>query len=172
MTRHGYMRSSDANQHYCMSRQYENLNIDESRRLIRIFNESAAVANMQPLRDSVYYVKRLNWKMGFRFHVITSLSQDPDAQVLRQRNLREIFGDVFDRIHCLDTGADKDKMLDEYRDTGCWWIEDKPENALAGLDRGLKPILMTHDHNQSFDHDHVHRANSWQQIYDIIYESA
>jgi FMN phosphatase YigB (HAD superfamily) len=172
MQRHGWQARDNHEQHYRISDRYHDLDVAHSRQLIQYFNESAAIRFIAPLRDSVYWVKRLNWKMGYRFHVITSLSRDPDAQALRKRNLQDLYGDVFDRILCLDTGSDKDHALDEYRDTNCWWIEDKPENALAGLDRGLRPILVTHDHNQAFSHDHVRTAGCWQEIYDIIYAEA
>lgn len=172
MRRHGYLLRDDAEQHYRVSDRFHDITYQESKRLTRFFNESAAIANMPPLRDSVYWVKRLNWKMGFRFHVITSLSHDPDAQYLRRHNLLNLYGDIFDRVLCLDTGSDKDEILEQYRDTGCWWIEDKPENAMAGLVVGLKPILMKQGHNQRFSHAEIPVAPDWQTVYSIIYDSA
>lgn len=172
MLRHGYQAREDHETFYKVSDRYHDLDKQESGRLTRYFNESAAIRFMPALRDSVYWVKRLNWKMGYRFHVITSLSSDPDAQALRRQNLEDLYGDVFDRVWCLDTGSDKDEALEQYRDSGCWWVEDKPENALAGLECGLRPILMAHGHNQDFQHDHVPLAHNWQQIYDIISESS
>ena len=172
MQARGYRPRDSHSSFYRISDRYHDLTADHSRQLIRYFNESAAVRFMSPVRDSVYWVKRLNWKMGFRFHVITSLSQDPDAQDLRRQNLQELYGDIFDHVICLDTGSDKDHVLSQYKDSGCWWIEDKPENALAGLACGLRPILIAHDHNRDFRHDHVQCAESWQQVYDIIYAAA
>ena len=172
MLSRGYEPRPDHHNHYLISERYQGVSRDQARTLTRHFNESAAVGFMPPLRDSIYWVKRLNWKMGFRFHVITSLSLDPDAQELRRQNLMALFGDIFDRIICLDTGSDKHDVLAQYHGSGCWWIEDKPENALAGLACGLRPILMAHDHNRSFQHDHVPRAANWQEIYSIIYDSA
>lgn len=172
MLRHGYQAREDHETFYKVSDRYHDITKDQSSRLTRYFNESAAIRFMAPLRDSVYWVKRLNWKMGYRFHVITSLSSDADAQALRRQNLHDLYGDIFDRVWCLDTGSDKDEALEQYRDSGCWWVEDKPENALAGFKCGLRPILMAHDHNQDFQHDHVPTAHSWQEIYDIISESS
>ena len=172
MQRRGYQAHDSHGSFYRISDRYHDLSSKDSKQLIRHFNESAAVRFIAPVRDSVYWVKRLNWKMGFGFHVITSLSLDPDAQTLRRQNLQELYGDIFDHVICLDTGSDKDHALAAYQDYGCWWIEDKPENALAGIACGLRPILIAHDHNQDFRHDHVPRADSWQQIYDIIYRAA
>lgn len=172
MQQRGYQARENHKTLYRISDRYHDLESAHSRELIRYFNESASVRFMSALRDSVYWVKRLNWKMGFRFRVITSLSLDPDAQQLRRENLLELYGDIFDDIICLDTGSDKDHVLAEYRDSNCWWVEDKPENAIAGLSCGLRPILITHDHNRNFQHACVQRAESWQQVYDIIYEAA
>jgi FMN phosphatase YigB (HAD superfamily) len=172
MQARGFQQKPDHTSYYRISDRYHDLDDTQSRQLIRYFNESAAVRFMTPLRDSVYWVKRLNWKMGFRFHVITSLSRDRDAQELRKQNLLELYGNIFDEIVCLDTGSDKDTALARYQDSGCWWIEDKPENALAGLHCGLRPIVIAHDHNRNFQHDHVPRVDCWQSVYDIIYDAA
>ena len=90
--------------------------------------------------------------------------------MLRERNLVKLFGDCFEEIICLPTGADKDealvKLADKYG-TG-WWIEDKPENCIAGLKAGHKPILITHEYNKDFEHEGVIRANSWEDIYNIV----
>jgi 5'(3')-deoxyribonucleotidase len=81
--------------------------------------------------------------------------------------LRELFGDtVFDRYVYLDTGADKDEALAEYADSECFWIEDKPENALLGQGLGLNSLLMAHEHNRN--EFHVRRVQNWKTIYEII----
>ena len=82
----------------------------------------------------MFYIKRLHEEHGYCFHCITSLSEDDNAGKLRKMNLRKLFGKTaFEKFVILDTGANKDEALAEYKDTGLWWIEDKPENALAGL---------------------------------------
>jgi len=84
-------------------------------------------------------------------------------------NMRKLFGETaFDKFIILDTGADKDEVLEQYRDTGCWWIEDKITNAVAGHNVGLKPLLMEHGHNMDFEHAEIPRVQSWKDIYEII----
>lgn len=140
----------------------------ETMRLIRMFNESAVIRKLPPLRDAIHYVKKLHQEHGFIFHCITSLSKDDYSQHLRTKNLREMFGDsVFDKYVYLDTGADKDEVLEDYRDSGCYWIEDKPENANVGLQVGLNSILVDHDHNRDYTGDAV-RVMNWREIYNII----
>jgi len=140
----------------------------ETMRLIRMFNESAVIRKLPPLRDAIHYVKKLHQEHGFIFHAITSLSKDDYSQHLRTKNLREMFGDsVFDKYIYLDTGADKDEVLEDYRDSGCYWIEDKPENADVGLQVGLNSLLVDHDHNRDYTGDAV-RVKNWREIYNII----
>jgi len=140
----------------------------EAMRLIRMFNESAWIRKLPPLRDAIHYVKKLHAEHGYIFHAITSLSNDQYAQHLRTKNLREMFGDtVFEKYVYLDTGADKDEVLEEYSNTGCYWVEDKPQNALVGNAVGLNSLLMDHDHNQG-DFPGVKRVRNWKEIYNLV----
>ena len=136
-------------------------------KVVRTFNESAAIGFLPALRDSTYYVKRLHEEYGYQFRVITSLSLDKDAQRLREMNLRKIFGDAIENVICLATGADKDEALEPYRDTGLWWIEDKPANADVGHAMGLKSILVEHGHNMHHKCSYPVVKN-WKEIYERI----
>ena len=165
MARHGYTIVSDG--FYKMDVKY-GLEKKEANRLIRMFNESAWIRKLPPLRDAIKYVKMLHQEHGYIFHAITSLSNDDYAQHLRTKNLIEMFGPtVFERYVYLDTGADKDDALLPYKDSGCYWVEDKPENAEVGLDLGLESILMKHDHNKDYTGSAIQVAN-WKSIYEII----
>ena len=119
------------------------------------------------MRDAAYYVKRLHEEHGYVFRVITSLSLDKNAQKLREMNLRKIYGNAFEDVICLDTGADKDLALAPYKDTGMFWIEDKPQNSDVGYNLGLKSILMEHGHNMNHECPYPIVKN-WKEIYDII----
>ena len=166
MARHDYKVCVTGN--YLMDVKY-GLEKPEAKRLIRMFNESATIRKLPPLRDAIHYVKLLHERHGYVFHAITSLSNDTYSQHLRTKNLRELFGNtVFEKYTYLDTGADKDEALEEYRNTGCWWVEDKPQNAVVGHNAGLNSILMDHDHNRDFEHPEVKRVDCWQEIYQLV----
>ena len=140
----------------------------EKLNLVREYNESAWICCLPALRDSVEGIATLT-KAGYRFDVITSLSLDPYAKRLRQQNLELHFGsEPWDELICLDTGADKDDALAEYKDTGLWWIEDKPENCEAGLRAGLRPILIDHIYNKDYKNPDVVRVNNWKEICEVI----
>jgi FMN phosphatase YigB (HAD superfamily) len=140
---------------------------DVGRNLAREFNESAQVRYMSPLRDAIAGVKFLNERHGFVFHAITSLSDKTNAQRLRTENLEELFGKVFEKFVYLDTGADKNEVLEPYRDSGCYWIEDKPENVDVGISMGLKGILMAHDHNADYEGDAI-RVKNWSGVNSVL----
>ena len=129
MSRHGYtLQQEDV---YCIGQRY-GIEKPEAKKLVRMFNESAVIRKLPPLRDAIKYVKKLHEEHGYIFHAITSLSNDQYAQHLRTKNLIELFGPtVFEKYTYLDTGADKDEVLEEYRNTGCFWIEDKKENNIS-----------------------------------------
>ena len=168
MQEHGFEEVPGSKLSYEMSERY-GIPKDQVRRLIRLFNESAAIGFLPALRDAMYYVKRLHEEHGFRFHCITSLSTDPNAVKLREQNLSKLFGKTaFERVVCLPTGADKNEALEEYRDTGCYWIEDKPVNAEAGLAAGLRPLVIEHGHNLHYYHEHITLVKNWRDVYGIV----
>ena len=167
METHGHEKQPGSEFVYDIGERY-GINRDQGRRLIKIFNESAAIGFLPPLRDAMFYVKRLHEEHGYVFHCITSLSLDVNAGRLREMNLRKLFGKTaFERIVCLDTGADKHEALGEYRDSDCYWIEDKPENADVGHALGLKSILVEHGHNMNHECPYPIVKN-WREIYEIV----
>ena len=116
----------------------------------------------------MYWVKRLHEQHGYTFICITSLSLDENAYKLREMNLQKMFGKTaFSKLICLDTGADKDEALAPYAGTNCYWLEDKVENASAGLRFGLRPILIEHGHNMNADVEYPIVKN-WLEVYKQI----
>ena len=141
----------------------------EVRKEIREFNKSAWMGNQAPMLDSQTWVKLLAAE-GWTFIPITSQTSDIPAQLLRKKRLGELFGDhIFTNYHILDTGADKDSALAEFHNTGLYWVEDKPKNAVAGLKYGLKPILIDHPYNRDFNHPEVIRVSNWKQIHSLLH---
>jgi len=139
-------------------------------RLVRQYNSSARMLFCKPLRDSVKYVRKLYEEHGYKFHVISSQTDDKYAAELRKQNLCNIFGeDVFDGFTILGCGNEKDDALAQYAQSECYWIEDKPSNANLARKFGLKGILVDQPYNQ--DHDinlSVIRYCSWKGIYNHI----
>jgi FMN phosphatase YigB (HAD superfamily) len=139
----------------------------ESRELVKNFNESSEIGFLEPFKDSQVYVKKLS-KKGYKFHCITSLGKNLYSQKLRKINLEKLFGDCFDKFIFLDVSERKDKVLEKYKNSGLFWVEDKVENAMDGLSVGLKSILIKHNHSKNISSDRIILVNSWKEIYKII----
>ena len=74
----------------------------QGNQLVRIFNESAAIGFLPPLRDAQYFIKKLHEQHRYRFVALTSLSLDPYAHALRERNLAKLMGKyAFSKVICL-----------------------------------------------------------------------
>lgn len=172
---HKWMRSKgydklNANT-YDIHEQYPGMVKAEAKAHIREFNESAWMCCLMPFRDATIGISQLV-EAGYVFDVITSLSSDPYAKKLRQQNLNTHFGETpWNRLECLDTGADKHSALEPYRDSGLWWIEDKPENAVVGADMGLRSIIIDHAHNREESDPRIQRAANWAEVVKIILEN-
>ena len=168
MEHHGHEKVEGFQFMYSIGDRY-GISRNQGHKLVKQFNESAAIGFLPPLRDAQYYIKLLHEKHQYHFVAITSLSNDPYAQHLRERNLNKLMGDAFKEVVCLDTGADKDVILQEYgkKYPGAYWIEDKPENADWGTDAGLNSILVEHGHNMDYTGPATVVKN-WEQIYNLI----
>ena len=158
-----------ASDHYDVSMNYH-MNKGQCEVLIKIFNESAWMKFLKPIEGAVENVKKIA-DLGYKFHVITSQSLDKNANQLREENLKEVFGDVFEQIVCLDTGADKHEALSKIPE-GTFWIEDKPANAELGHDMGLVALLLDLPHNTMYNEGNssVQRVENWAGIYNVIME--
>ena len=168
MEHHGHKKVDGYQYLYNIGERY-GMPSEAGNKLVKQFNESAAIGFLPPLRDAQFFVKKLHEQHQYKFICLTSLSLDPYARQLRMRNLKKLFGDAFLDVICLDTGADKDDILMEYgtKYPGNYWIEDKPENVNWGIDAGLNGILVEHGHNM----DYTGQANvvlNWEEIYNLI----
>ena len=164
---HPYRLLEDKENTYEMAERF-GVTIPEIRKEIREFNRSAWMGTQRPMPDSQTWVKLLHAE-GWTFIPITSQTSDKPAQELRKRRLEELFGkQVFSNYHILGTGADKDSALAEFHNTGLYWVEDKPKNALVGLNYGLTVLLFDHPYNRDFNHPDITRVNNWKQIHEML----
>ena len=168
MEHHGHSKVDGYQFMYTIGDRY-GMSYEAGSKMVKQFNESAAIGFLPPLRDAQFFVKKLHEQHQYKFICITSLSLDPYAKYLRERNLKKLMGDAFIDVICLDTGADKDIILKEYgaKYHGNYWIEDKPENVNWGIDAGLEGILIEHGHNLDYKGSATIVKN-WEDIYNII----
>ena len=166
MKEKGYEAKNDVE--YSMAKCYE-MEKPEMKNVIRHFNESATMCCLPPLRDAVKYVRKIHEELGYVFHCVTSMTLDRHANKLREQNLSNLFGETaFEKIQCLDTGADKDDALLPYLDSGCIWVEDKIKNAELGDRLGMSAVLMKHDHQNDYTNDAIPAVESWKEIYEML----
>jgi len=165
MGEHGHKRLKNTDQYYGQDLRY-GISMEESIRYIRDFNESGCVGFIPAYKDSVEYVTKLN-KLGYRFEVISCLAQDKYSQKLREKNLRHLFGDVFDFIDCSlsFTGGKYDYLKNKYDGNNYMWIEDSISHADSGQRVGLRSVLMDHSYNQEWEGE---RVNNWKEIFELI----
>jgi len=146
------------------------------------FNHSEAFGYLEPVKDSVKYVRKL-YEHGFQFIVLTSCTVNPVSKKYRKINLFREFAlnvdfdldidrKMFLSIVCLPCGGVKDDALREFAYTheGCYWIEDNAYNADIGHELGFDSILIKQPHNELY-RGPVRRFDNWKNIYDHIIES-
>tara|TARA_B110000240_G_scaffold189654_1_gene229893 strand:+ start:149 stop:754 length:606 start_codon:yes stop_codon:yes gene_type:complete len=137
---------------------------------VKTFNESAHIRYMKPLPHTERMIEKFRTQ-GWNFKCVTSLSTDKFAVKAREDNLTDLYQNSMIEVQCLETGADKTKALEELskKHPGAWWIEDKPENALVGLQFGFRTILMTHTYNKDFEcPEGMIRCKDFLEVFDAI----
>lgn len=166
ITRQGYRFNPSFKSVYSINERY-GIPHGKGMELVERFNHGSDFEHLEPWRDSVEYVKRLALE-GWKFVVITTAGTHPWTYGLRWSNLVNVFGEgVFESLHVLPVHADKSDVLKNYADLGLYWIEDKPSNANLGFKYGLKPLLMTADHNEFYSNG-LRKVNTWKEIYSIV----
>ena len=170
MNQQGYEKQPGSSFQYDIAVAFNLESNNKGHKLVKRFNESAAMGFLPALRDSVHYVKKLHEEHGYEFRCITSMSTDKHAFKLRRMNIEKLFGlSAFTKLTCLATGAPKDDALAEYKDSNYFWIEDKLDNAVAGLKQGLRPILVEHGHNMNEElPEGIHKVVNWKENYSYI----
>ena len=164
----GFRKLPDADYTYNVGERYGIIR-EKAKSFVTIFNSSATVRFLTPLRDAVHYVKLLHEKHGYVFDVVTSLSKDKSAAKLREKNLKKLFGkSTFRKIKCLPTGANKKGYLKKYYEgSKYFWVEDKIENANDGKSVGMRSIVMEHTYNK-YDKVDYPIVKNWEEIYNIV----
>jgi FMN phosphatase YigB (HAD superfamily) len=165
MGERGYARLSNTDHIFYQNVRY-GLPEDVALDCISKFNESGAVGFLPPFRDAQEYVKKLA-EDGWRFEVVSCLHIDKYAQKLREKNLKHLFGEVFDYINCsLDFKKSKLEFLKEqYKGKNYFWIEDNISHAESGKQVGLRSIVMDHPYNKNWTGDRVY---NWEGLYKLI----
>lgn len=167
----GYKMIPGTEGYYSMTNRY-GITEDKAYELIKSYNCGPFMAELSPFADAQEYIPKLA-DHGFKFVCITSISSHPDAQKYRSQNLKDLFGDIFLEVVCLETGAAKDHVLKLWEGSEFFWIEDHIKNAEVGHSMGLKSILVQQNHNAHYDTDHftiVGPEEPWKEIYELVCE--
>lgn len=155
-------------------REYEidkkyGLSLDVAKVMSRMFNESAALAKLPPMRDAIKYIRKLHEDHGYVFHCISAIPDDHYVYEARWKNIENLFGKTaFEKLTLCETSRNKSALLAEYKDAGCFWVEDLPKNAEMGLKYGMKPLVMRQPYNDDYKHPLIPHVDNWKEIYEYV----
>jgi FMN phosphatase YigB (HAD superfamily) len=129
-------------------------------KLIHEFNCSEHFKSIPAFKDAKKVLKKLS--KSHRIIVITSCSTDMMIQENRAINLKSQFGNIFEKIHCLDYGVSKKEVLSMYPNSV--FIDDKMENLVAALEVGHIPLIIHRAFNSKASHPKIKRMMDWFEI--------
>jgi hypothetical protein len=92
---------------------------------------------------------------------------DQQIQEYRKQNLINCFGDVFEKIICVNRSVDKAVFLKSYPSS--YWVEDHATNANMGSDLGHESFLVDAPYNvNKFVSPRVRRVADLAEAAEII----
>lgn len=130
--------------------------------LIKEFNSSKYFSQLEPFPDAVRAIKELKYE----YKIIAISACSKDSRHLRERNLKDVFGDAISDIHLVDLGISKYEILSSMPKS--IWVEDRMEGAIDGMLCGHNTFLMNRSHNLYQEHPEVKKVDSWDEILKLI----
>jgi len=166
MIEHGYNPVKKCE--YDISIKFDLKSNESAFNFVKTFNESSSIGFLPPMRDAIHYVQKLNREHGFKFVIISAMSDNLNAKKLRIQNLEKLFGaDLFEEFIFVDYLHSKVSSLSKWKNTGCWWLEDNVAAAEAGKELGLESVLMEHGYNMN-DSTKIPFVKNWKDFYRIV----
>lgn len=163
-------QAPNTDQHYRLALRYPEMDDAGMNNLVKTMNTSKRVGSLEPIDGAVDAVIRLK-NDGYRFVVITALSDHPKARKYRASNLDAVFGTgVFDHneMICINPCISKQEALSFWQGSGHYWLEDHFSNAEIGYELGLKSLLFDQPYNRAYQTSLFPRVNGWDEAYSII----
>ncbi len=111
------------------------LPLDVSKRLMNIFNQTHFISKLSPVPGAVKAIRKLH-EYGFNIHVITAFSNEYEAIKMREQNLINAFGPVFQELSCVPIRTPKTEYLSKMPKDS-YYVEDVAKHLQEGSDVGL-----------------------------------
>ena len=105
--------------------------------LIRVFNQTYHVSKLKPIPGAIQALKRFR-EQGWTIKAVTSFSSDFESQKLREKNLLDAFGPIFQEIYCVPLYESKMAFLG-MQPLDSVYVEDLPSHLNTALDVGYDP---------------------------------
>lgn len=132
--------------------------------LVQAFHHSDTYQHLQPMRGAQEGIARL--RRAYQLVAITACGTSPATEAARRVNLNNLFGDVFEPVHCVANFAAKRGYLNRYPPSH--WVEDHGDNAVMGLESGHTCWLINASYNKNWHHAKVNRVDNLIELADLI----
>lgn len=139
----------------------------------RFFDASDTIRNLPPIKGMPKLVNDLK-AQGFDLAIITSISNKEEIKNKRIENLKKFYGDVFDKLICVERGGSKEQAL---RDVAAdyqisFFCDDHPKNALLSKGIVTKPLWFENKYQRhiwkQIDHSGIGFVGSAEDIYVVV----
>ena len=148
-----------------------NIPIEEVDNMVREFNSSGILRNLEPIDDSYIFLKKICDEFGYNIVFITACGDySKGSKVWQDRfdSLADMFGEenIHD-LHCVEKSEYKKYYLKKYDDKGALFVDDNVNNVTIASSYGYEAYLYDSQFNQEYNGP-LTRVKSWDEIYRVI----
>lgn len=120
--------------------------------LMSLFNETHYIEKLSPIDGAIKTVRRFH-EAGATIKVVTTFSDKYEAMRMREKNLIDVFGNVFQDIVCLPLRTSKFDFLSKQHPES-YFVDDLPQHIGDSIKAGIDPhhvFMVAQPYNQKFD---------------------
>lgn len=131
------------------------------RKMMEVFNETHFISKLPPITGAVEALQKFH-RNGHPIRVVTAFSDQYSSMKMREDNLINTFGHIFDDIVCLPIGSSKSKYL-EKQPKDCFYVEDTFRHLYEAVAVGITPKnlnLISQPWNAAETADYLRDATS------------
>jgi FMN phosphatase YigB (HAD superfamily) len=148
------------------------INVDCERKIEEIKNkffQSDRISKFPVFQnESIEHLKTLN--KYFDIICVTCIGRGNEIHNHRLQNLKEIYGDIFLSVHCINFGESKEDTLRYLRNRHnvVSYIDDNLKHIQESLNVGIKPILFQRGYAGKIKNDLYDVYDCWNDMYNHL----
>jgi len=139
----------------------------EISKLVNLFNQSVEFSELKPFQDTLEFMTKISKEFNYKFVAVTTCLGNEITKKLREKNIKNVFGDLFEDVICLPIGTSKLKTLQQFNPS--FYVDDKLKHVNDSYSLGYISFYMQQPYNINIkSKKEIVDVYNWKEIYEKI----